>query len=261
MHDIEAHLQKKGIRHEDFRAICSLLLSKGLLARSDGGDSLRLYDIAARCEDELSNYLTFAFPVVLLNAPRPHPHFRLIPSHHRDIGLVEPDEDMEMRREIKQSMVQSLAAALLALRMLYDEQLLEKKVDVAGRISIKLSELTLFMNSTFGLSLPQTRTDQKALFMKLKKHGAIDIRIEALSDEDAVIVIRPEILTLVLEPNVRAAQAAFQPPADTPPSATGDEATPPPADPVGEQHHETRSAQIIPLERPDRAGHKTPMTG
>jgi hypothetical protein len=258
MQDIEARLKNKGIRQEDFRAVCSVLLTKGLIARSDGGESTRLYDIAARCEGELSEYLTFAFPVVLLNTPRP-PHFRLIPSHHRDIGLIDPDEDLEMRREVKQSVVQSLAAALLALRMLYDEQLLEKKVDVSGRISVKLSELALFMNSTFGLGLPQTKTDQKALFMKLKKHGAIDIRVDALGEEDAVIVIRPEILTLVLEQNVRAAQTAFQP-LDASPLEPDEGATDTASDAAGPSS-ETRSAKIITLERTERGISKPPMTG
>jgi hypothetical protein len=243
MQDIEARLKTKGIRPDDFRAVCSVLLSKGFLARSDGGDSTRLYDIAARCDAELSEYLSFAFPVVLINTPRP-PHFRVIPSHHRDIGLVEPDEDLEMRREVKQSVAQSLAAALLALRMLYDEQLLEKKIDVSGRISVKMTELALFMNSTFGIG-PQTKTDQKALFMKLKKHGAIDIRIEALGDEDAVIVIRPEILTLVLEQNIRAAQAAFAP--------SPGEAYEPAGEAPDQASDELRSAQIITLERTERS--------
>lgn len=243
MQDIEARLKAKGIRPDDFRAVCSVLLSKGFLARSDGGDSTRLYDIAARCEAELSEYLAFAFPVVLLNTLRP-PHFRVIPSNHRDIGLTEPDEDLEMRRELKQSVTQSLAAALLALRMLYDEQLLEKKIDVSGRIGVKLTELALFMNSSFGIGLPQTRTDQKALFMKLKKHGAIDVRVEALGDEDAVIVIRPEILTLVLEQNVRAARAAIK--------TSSNVALESDARIETETPDEPRSAQIITLERPER---------
>jgi hypothetical protein len=244
MKDVEARLKTKGIRPDDFRAVCSVLLSKGFLARADGGDSTRLYDIAARCEVELSEYLSFAFPVVLLNTLRP-PHFRVVPSHHRDIGLVEPDDDLEMRREIKQSVAQALAATLLALRMLYDEQLLEKKIDVSGRISVKLTELALFMNSTFGIGLPSTKTDQKALFMKLKKHGAIDIRIEALGDEDAVIVIRSEILTLVLEQNVRAAQAAFEPPSDDLVEEN--------ARVENEKLDEPGSAEIITLERSERS--------
>jgi hypothetical protein len=253
MQDIEARLKAKGIRQDDFRAICSILLSKGLIARSDGGDATRLYDVAARCEDELNDYLTFAFPVVLVNTPRP-PHFRVIPSHHRDLGLVEPDDELETRREIKQSVVQSLAAALLALRMLYDEQLLEKRIDVSGRISVKLSELALFMNSTFGISLPTTKTDQRALFLKLKKHGAIDIRLEALSEEDAVIVIRPEILTLVLEQNVKAAQAAFENVSQPEDLGSAEHPAPDTGPPSEEQH----SAQIITLERGERDHTRTP---
>jgi hypothetical protein len=89
--------------------------------------------------------------------------------------------------------------------------------------------------------------------MKLKKHGAIDIRIEALGDEDAVIVIRPEILTLVLEQNVRAAQAAFEAHAD---GATKNIESASPLEQSGgatnELSADARSAQIIPLERPER---------
>jgi hypothetical protein len=56
MHEVESRLNTKGIRREDFRAICGILLTRGLLSRSEGGDSLRLYDVAARCEAELSDY-------------------------------------------------------------------------------------------------------------------------------------------------------------------------------------------------------------
>lgn len=255
MHEIESRLKTKGVRQDDFRAICGILLTKGLLARSDGGDSTRLYDVASRCEDELVDYLTFAFPVVLKNVLRP-PHFRLVPSHHRDIGVIDPDEDLETRREIKQSIVQSLAAALLALRMLYDEQLLEKKMDAAGRIGIKLTELALFMNSTFGICLPATKTDQKALFMKLKKHGAIDVRIDGLSDEDAVLVIRPEILTLVLEENVRAAQAAFEAARSGEGAEPKDVPAPADMEVGGDSTQTPESAQIISLDRVERVAHR-----
>ncbi|WFU40778.1 hypothetical protein QA640_42620 [Bradyrhizobium sp. CB82] len=209
MQDIDVRLRAKGIRQEDFRAICAILLSRGLLTRADGGDALRLYDVAARCEAEISEYLSYAFPVVLTNATRP-PHFRLVPSRHGTVGLPDPEDDLEARREIRPAVFQALAVALLGLRMLYDDQLLEKRVDSAGRITVKLTDFVLFLNTTFGFGLPATTTDRRALFMKLKKHGAIDIRIDELGDEDAVIVIRPEILTLVLDQNIRNAQATFE---------------------------------------------------
>lgn len=94
MQDLDIRLRSKGIRQEDFRAICSILLTKGLLSRADGGETLRLYDVAARCEGELSEYLSYAFPVVLTNAARP-PHFRLVPSRYRTFGLPDPEEDLE----------------------------------------------------------------------------------------------------------------------------------------------------------------------
>jgi hypothetical protein len=235
MQDLDIRLRSKGIRQEDFRAICSILLTKGLLSRSDGGETLRLYDVAARCEGELSEYLSYAFPVVLTNTARP-PHFRLVPSRYRSFGLPDPEDDLEGRREIRASVFQALAVGLLALRMLYDEQLLERRIDAAGRVTVKLTDLALFMNTTFGVGLPATKTDQRSLFVKLKKHGAVDVRIESLNDEDSVIVIRPEILTLVLDQNIRNAQASFESARD---------------DGGGRQPEVPPSAEIIPIDRQD----------
>jgi hypothetical protein len=237
MQDLDLRLRAKGIRQEDFRAVCAVLLSKGLLSRADGGDALRLYDVAARCETELSEYLSYAFPVVLTSATRP-PHFRLVPSRHGGFGMIDPEEDLEARREIRPAVFQALAVALLGLRMLYDDQFLEKRIDSEGRVTVKLTDFALFMNTTFGFGLPATRTDQRALFMKLKKHGAIDIRIDALSDEDAVIVIRPEILTLVLDQNIRNAQANFE------------HLRKPPCNIAETASQTAASATVIPLERP-----------
>lgn len=240
MEDLDVRLRAKGIRQEDFRSICSVLLTTGLLSRADGGESLRLYDIAARCENEVSEYLSYAFPVVLNNALRP-PHFRLVPSRHREFGLIDPEEDMELRREVKPAVFQALAVALIALRMLYDEQLLEKKIDAIGRVTVKLSDLELFLNTTFAINLPPSKGDRRALFMKLKRHGAVDVRMDALSDEDAVLVIRPEILTLVLDQNVRAAQLRFEE------ARKVQDPTPEANDNVAQ---EVVGAQIISLERP-----------
>jgi hypothetical protein len=243
MDDMASRLKAKGIRQEDFRRICSVLLNKGFLSRADSGETTRLYDIAVRCEHEIAQYLGFAFPVVLLHAPKP-PHFRLVPSHHRDSIYSEPDEELETRREMKVSVVQALAAALLSLRMLYDEHLLERKIDTSGRISIKLTELSLFMSTTLGVAMPTPKTDLKALFLKLKKHGAVDVHIDNLGDDDAVIVIRPEILTLVPEQNIRAAQAAINGTSGT----SSEETATAPAEPPDEQQR----VAIIPLDLAER---------
>jgi hypothetical protein len=95
------------------------------------------------------------------------------------------------------------------------------------------------MSTTLGVAMPVPKTDQRALFLKLKKHGAVDVHIDNLRDDDAVIVIRPEILSLVPEQNIRAAQAAI---ADAS-RALGDE---PAAAPI-ESQEEQQGAKIIDL--------------
>lgn len=149
------------------------------------------------------------FGASLIHDPQTH-HYRLLPFGARDVGLPDPGEDMEIRRELKGSVIKDFVAALLTAKLLYDEKIAERSIESKGRVAVRVTEFVTAMKVNFKVELPAAETHRKSIFLKLKKHGVADLNIDNLKDEDAVISIRPEIVTLVTEPAVAGAVAAIE---------------------------------------------------
>src|SRR5262249_3698513 len=116
----------------------------------------------------------------------------------------------EIRRELKGSVIKDFVAALLTTKMLYDEKIAERSIESKGRVAVRVTEFVAAMKVNFKVELPAAETHRKSIFLKLKKHGVADLNIDNLKDEDAVISIRPEIVTLVTEAAVANAVAAIE---------------------------------------------------
>jgi hypothetical protein len=206
---IQDRLKAKNIRLEDFQAVNALLISRGFLSREDGVRHKALYMIAQRCHEELQDVLAFLYGAKLFHDPSTS-HFRLQPFGAGDIGLPDVGEEMEIRRELKGSVHKDFTAALLTLRMLYDEQAVERRFGPGGRVGIRVTEFVTAMKVRFKVDLPAADYLRRSIFLKLKKHGVADFNIDDLKDEDAVISIRPEISSLVYDSAVAAAVAAIK---------------------------------------------------
>jgi uncharacterized protein DUF4194 len=207
MKSIQDRLKAKNVRPEDFQAVNALLISRGFLSRDDSVRHRALYMIAQRCQDEIQDVLAFVYGASLFHDPATS-HFRLQPFGARDVGLPDIGEEMEIRRELKGSVLKDFTAALLTLKLLYDELIVERKMGPGGRVAVRVTEFVTAMNVNFKVDLPAADFHRKAIFMKLKKHGVADFNIDELKDEDAVISIRPEIGSLVFDSAVAAAVAA-----------------------------------------------------
>jgi hypothetical protein len=207
MKAVQDRLKAKNVRLEDFQAVNALLISRGFLSRDDSVRHRALYMIAQRCQDEIQDVLTFVYGASLFHDPSTS-HFRLQPFGARDIGLPDIGEEMEIRRELKGSVLKDFTAALLTLKMLYDELIVERKMGPGGRVAVRVTEFVTAMKVNFKVDLPAADFHRRAIFMKLKKHGVAEFNIDELKDEDAVISIRPEIGSLVFESAVAAAVAA-----------------------------------------------------
>jgi hypothetical protein len=209
MKAVQDRLKAKNVRLEDFQAVNALLISRGFLSRDDSVRHRALYMIAQRCQDEIQDVLTFVYGASLFHDPSTS-HFRLQPFGARDIGLPDIGEEMEIRRELKGSVLKDFTAALLTLKMLYDELIVERKMGPGGRVAVRVTEFVTAMKVNFKVDLPAADFHRRAIFMKLKKHGVAEFNIDELKDEDAVISIRPEIGSLVFDSAVAAAAAAGQ---------------------------------------------------
>jgi hypothetical protein len=206
MKSIQDRLKAKNIRPEDFQAINAILISRGFLSRDDGVRHRALYMVAQRCHDEIQDVLNFVYGATLLHDPNTS-HFRLQPFGARDVDLPDVTEEMEIRRELKGPIHKDFTAALLTLKLLYDELIAERKMGPGGRVAVRVTEFVTTMKLHFKTDLPPADTNRRAVFMKLKKHGVADFNIDDLKDEDAVISIRPEIATLVFDSAVAATVA------------------------------------------------------
>jgi hypothetical protein len=209
MKSIQERLKVKNIKLEEFQAVNALLISRGFLSRDDGVRHRALYMVAQRCQDELQDVLSFVYGASLFHDPSTS-HFRLQPFGARDIGLPDIGEEMEIRRELKGSVHKDFTAALLTLKLLYDELVVERKMGPGGGVGVRVTEFVTAMKVNFKVDLPAADSHRKAIFMKLKKHGVAEFNIDELKDEDAVISIRPEIGSLVYDSAVAAAVDAIR---------------------------------------------------
>lgn len=209
MKSIQDRLKAKNVRIEDFQAVNALLISRGFLSRDDSVRHRALYMVAQRCCDEIQDVLTFVYGATLFHDSSTS-HFRLQPFGARDIGLPDIGEEMEIRRELKGSVLKDFTAALLTLRLLYDEYAIERKIGPGGRVGVRVTEFVAAMKVNFKADLPAADFHRKSIFMKLKKHGVAEFNIDDLKDEDAVISIRPEIGSLVYDSAVAAAVTAIR---------------------------------------------------
>jgi hypothetical protein len=209
MKSIQERLKVKNIKLEEFQAVNALLISRGFLSRDDGVRHRALYMVAQRCQDELQDVLSFVYGASLFHDPSTS-HFRLQPFGARDIGLPDIGEEMEIRRELKGSVHKDFTAALLTLKLLYDELVVERKMGPGGRVGVRVTEFVTAMKVNFKVDLPAADSHRKAIFMKLTKHGVAEFNIDELKDEDAVISIRPEIGSLVYDSAVAAAVDAIR---------------------------------------------------
>lgn len=209
MQDIRDRLAAKNVRIEDFQAINALLISRGFLSREDGARHRNLYSAAQRAERELEDVLTVVYGASLIHDANTG-HYRLMPFGDRETGLPDPGEDMEIRKELRGSNFKDFVAALLTLKILFDEMLGERKMGAGGRVTVRVTEFVAAMKVHFKVDLPAAEFHRKAIFLKLRKHGVAEFDIDNLKDEDAVINIRPEIATLVTDSTIAAALATME---------------------------------------------------
>ena len=209
MQDIRDRLAAKNVRIEDFQAINALLISRGFLSREDGARHRNLYSAAQRVERELEDVLTVVYGASLIHDANTG-HYRLMPFGDREAGLPDPGEDMEIRKELRGSNFKDFVAALLTLKILFDEMLGERKMGAGGRVTVRVTEFVAAMKVHFKVDLPAAEFHRKAIFLKLRKHGVAEFDIDNLKDEDAVINIRPEIATLVTDSAIAAALATME---------------------------------------------------
>ena len=187
-----------------FREITTRLFSWGIVIRDQDGVEQRLYDDMRRIENVLTEY--FALAGFRLVHDTKNAFFRLYAPGAQIPGMTE--DALEPSPSLRAKLSADFVASALALRFLYQQGLTDggSRLTDAGEVLIRFDELAATQQTQIKRALPDTPTERKHLLGDLKRHRLIQFSSTfSMTDEDALIAIRPSILGIISEDALAAA--------------------------------------------------------
>ncbi|RHW19966.1 DUF4194 domain-containing protein [Pseudomonas jilinensis] len=192
---LNAQLAERGLSSEEFSELMIRLLDRGVLCRDDSKREAELYDRFLQVRELVEDYLEI-LRIRLLHEPRFN-LLRLFPPGAEVPGLADSDDDF--RTGLRQRLNQQEVALILVLRAEYDKALREGQVDEQGQVLLTLEALNLSSRNLLGKPLPESLSERQALLRRLRQLRLIRSPGDNSSEEDAWLLIRPGILSLVTD--------------------------------------------------------------
>jgi Domain of unknown function (DUF4194) len=194
----------RNLKLEQFREIAQRLFAAGIILRDEDANEQRLYDEAIRIEPILTEYFSLAgFRLVHDNK---NDFLRLYAPGAQVPGMAEDGHEPVPALRVRLSA--DFVAAALALRFLYQQGLTEagNKLTDNGEVLISFEELAATLQTQIKRSLPEALGERDRLLKELKRHRLLRFNSNfSMSDEDALMAIRPAILGLIGEDALAAA--------------------------------------------------------
>ncbi len=200
-------LDDENIKLERFQEIVARLMAWGIVLRDADGIEQRLYDDARRIEGLLAEY--FSVGGFRLIHDIKNEFFRLYAPGVQVPGQA--DDGLEPVPALKARLSADFVAAALALRFLFQHGLTEGggKLADTGEVLIRFDELAATLQTQIKRPLPESAGDRERLLKELRRHRLIHFGPTfSISDEDALIAIRPTILGIISEDALAAALEA-----------------------------------------------------
>lgn len=191
-------LEAQNLRLDRFQEIATRLFAWGIILRDEDGVEQRLYDDARRIEDLLVEYFSLAGFRLLHDTK--NEFFRLYAPGAQVPGV--PADDADAVASLRAKLSADVVASALALRFLYQQGLAEggSRLTDAGEVLIRFDELAAILHTQIKRPLPESPTERKAILADLKRHRIIQFASTfSMTDEDALIAIRPTILGIIGE--------------------------------------------------------------
>jgi hypothetical protein len=182
------------IKRERLREILARLMAYGIIVRDEDRTEQLLYDDARRIESLLEEYFDIAG--FRLHHDSANQFYRLYAAGAVADGLAE--DVYEAAPSLRARVSPDFVAMALALRFLYQNKLNTGDVQPQGEVLISFEEIAATMQTQLKRPLPTSIGDKMALLAELKRHRLLSYTAEfAISDEDALLAIRPTILGIV----------------------------------------------------------------
>lgn len=182
------------IKRERLREILARLMAYGIIVRDEDRTEQLLYDDARRIESLLEEYFDIAG--FRLHHDSANQFYRLYAAGAVVDGL--PEDVYEAAPSLRARVSPDFVAMALALRFLYQNKLNTGEVQPQGEVLISFEEIAATMQTQLKRLLPSSIGDKMALLAELKRHRILSYTAEfAISDEDALLAIRPTILGII----------------------------------------------------------------
>jgi hypothetical protein len=201
---IEKQLDALGISLREFSELLMRLLDYGVICRDESQIEQQLYDRYVRVESLVEDYLQL-IGLRLLHDRR-FQFLRVVPPGAQVPGL---EEDTGFNAGLASSgaggshafrtrLNQHEVALTLVLRAEYDKGLRDGSIDEQGSVMVSLESLGIAMKNLLQRSLPDTLTERKQLFRRLRQLRLVHIsQDDRLADADTWLRVRPMIMSYV----------------------------------------------------------------
>lgn len=200
-------IEIRNLKLEQFREITQRLFAFGIILRDEDSVEQRLYDEAVRIEPVLSEFFALA-GFRLVHDPK-NDFFRLYAPGAQIPGYVE--DAQEAIPVLRARLSADFVAAALALRFLYQQGLTEAgwRLTDSGEVLIRFEELAATLQTQLKRAIPEAMGDRTQLLKDLRRHRLLRYSGNfSMSDEDALLAIRPAILGLIGEEALATALAS-----------------------------------------------------
>ncbi|MDF3887896.1 DUF4194 domain-containing protein [Cupriavidus basilensis] len=202
---INEQLALANIKPDRFREIINRLMAYGAIVREEDRVEHLLYDDARRVEGLLEDYFDIAG--FRLHHDSNNQFYRLYVAGAVVDGL--PEDILEPTPSLRARVSPDFVAMALALRFLYQNKLNSGDIQPQGEALVSFEEIAATMQTQLKRLLPNGMGDKMALLAELKRHRLLSYTAEfSISDEDALLAIRPTILGIVSNDALSAALEA-----------------------------------------------------
>lgn len=202
---INDQLALANIKSDRFREIITRLMAYGAIVREEDRVEQLLYDDARRVENLLEDYFDIAG--FRLHHDTTNQFYRLYVAGAVVDGL--PEDTLEPTPSLRARVSPDFVAMALALRFLYQNKLNTGDIQPQGEALVSFEEIAATMQTQLKRPLPSGMGDKMALLAELKRHRLLSYTAEfSISDEDALLAIRPTILGIVSNDALSAALEA-----------------------------------------------------
>lgn len=191
---VNEQLAVANLKHERLREILTRLMAYGVIVRDEDRVEQLLYDDARRIESLLEGYFDVAG--LRLHHDSTNQFYRLYAAGAVVDGLSE--DAFEATPSLRAKVSPDFVAMALALRFMYQNKFNTGDIHPQGEVLVSFEEIAATMQTQLKRPLPNSMGDKMALLAELKRHRLLRYSAEfAITDEDALLAIRPTVLGIV----------------------------------------------------------------